>query len=177
MSITGLQVPGVRLPIKAGSTETYLHALFCSRQKTIYPDGQGREGDPDEGKEADERDAGVLEKERKGRERCTEEGAEGGSRSGQNRGGEEGGGQASEEARVPDQPDRVVQSLRRKQAEECAQTLRFLLKMADNPLASEIEGEDASIEAPAGAHLEDVDPDTLRDVDFDDGKPLFSYDL
>ena len=46
--------------------------------------------------------------------------------------------------------------------------------MADSPLASEIEGEGAATEAPAGAHLEDVDPNSLQEVDFDDGKLPFS---
>jgi len=49
-------------------------------------------------------------------------------------------------------------------------SLRFLLDVADNSSASEIEGEDASTDAPAGAHLEDVDPNVLQDIDFDDGR-------
>jgi len=49
-------------------------------------------------------------------------------------------------------------------------SLRFLLDVADNSSASEIEGEDASADAPAGAHLEDVDPNVLQDIDFDDGR-------
>jgi len=79
MDIIGLQVPGLRLPIKAGSTQTYLPTLFCPRQTAIHPNGQGREGDPDEGEETDAGDDGVLEEERKGGKGREEEGAEGGS--------------------------------------------------------------------------------------------------
>ena len=52
--------------------------------------------------------------------------------------------------------------------------LRFLLDVTDNFPASEIEGEGASAELPAGAHLEDVDPNSLQDINFDDGGLLFS---
>jgi hypothetical protein len=46
--------------------------------------------------------------------------------------------------------------------------------LTDGPSASEIEGEGAPIDVPAGAHLEDVDPNVLQDIDFDDGKfPIF----
>ena len=38
--------------------------------------------------------------------------------------------------------------------------------------ASEIEGEGASTEVPAGAHLEDADPGALQDINFDDGELL-----
>lgn len=44
--------------------------------------------------------------------------------------------------------------------------------MTDDFPASEIEGEGASIELPAGAHLEDVDPNSLQDINFDDGALL-----
>ena len=37
-------------------------------------------------------------------------------------------------------------------------------------IAAEVEGETAEAEAPAGANLEDVDPNALLDIDFDDGK-------
>lgn len=116
--IIGVQVSSVRLPIKTGSTQTYIHALFCSRKTAVHPDGQGREGDPDEGEETDEGNDGVLEEERKGGEGREEEGAERGSRSGQSRGGEEGGSQAGKEAGVLDQSDRAIQPLRREQTQE-----------------------------------------------------------
>lgn len=62
-SIIGVQVSGVRLPIKTEPTQTHLHALFRSRKTAVHPDGQGREGDPDEGQETDEGNDGVLEEE------------------------------------------------------------------------------------------------------------------
>ena len=52
--------------------------------------------------------------------------------------------------------------------------LRFLFDMTNGSSASEIEGEDGSAEAPAGAHLEDVDPNSLLDINFDDGRLSFS---
>ena len=44
--------------------------------------------------------------------------------------------------------------------------------MTNNPSASEIEGVDASTDVPAGAHLEDTDPSSLQELNFDDGKLL-----
>lgn len=38
MDIAGLQVPSLWLPVKTGSTQTHLHALFRSSQTTVYPD-------------------------------------------------------------------------------------------------------------------------------------------
>ena len=37
-------------------------------------------------------------------------------------------------------------------------------------LATEIEGESESLPVPAGAQLADVDPTSLPDIDFDNGK-------
>ena len=39
-------------------------------------------------------------------------------------------------------------------------------------IATEIEGESESLPIPAGAQLADVDPISLPDIDFDNGKPL-----
>ena len=47
--------------------------------------------------------------------------------------------------------------------------------MTDKFSASEIEGEDTSTDVPAGAHLEDVDPDALQDINFDDGELLIIF--
>jgi len=47
--------------------------------------------------------------------------------------------------------------------------------VTDNLSASEIEGEDASTDVPAGAHLEDVDLDVLQDINFDDGELLIIF--
>jgi hypothetical protein len=37
-------------------------------------------------------------------------------------------------------------------------------------IATEIEGESESLPVPAGAQLADVDPTSLTDIDFDNGK-------
>jgi len=50
----------------------------------------------------------------------------------------------------------------------------ILSDVADTFLASEMEGEDASTDVPAGAHLEDVDPSVLQEINFDDGRSLSS---
>lgn len=63
IGIIGVQVPGLRLPIKTEPTQTYLHALLSSRKTAVHPNGQGRQGDPDEGEEAHEGNDGVLEEE------------------------------------------------------------------------------------------------------------------
>ena len=48
--------------------------------------------------------------------------------------------------------------------------VRMLLSVVFCVIAAEVEGETAEAEAPAGANLEDVDPNALLDIDFDDGK-------
>lgn len=75
ISITGLQVPGLWLPIKTKPTQTYLPSVFRPRQAAVYTNGQGWEGDPDEGEETHEGNDGVLEEERKRGEGRKEEGA------------------------------------------------------------------------------------------------------
>jgi hypothetical protein len=37
-----------------------------------------------------------------------------------------------------------------------------------HPVAAEVEGESDTMNAPVGAELEDVDPTTLTDINFDD---------
>ncbi|KAF9787052.1 DNA ATP-dependent helicase [Thelephora terrestris] len=72
--------------------------------------------------------------------------------------------------------DRAKVEEEKREAARQARKLEFLISQTElyshfvgNKLkTSEIEGEDASTEVPAGAHLEDVDPRALQDVDFDD---------
>ena len=51
------------------------------------------------------------------------------------------------------------------------------LTLIDSSSASEIEGEGTSTDAPAGAHLEDVDPSALQEINFDDGRFLSLCEL
>lgn len=72
--------------------------------------------------------------------------------------------------------DRAKIEEEKREAARQARKLEFLISQTElyshfvgNKLkTSEIEGEDASTEAPAGAHLEDVDPSALQDIDFDE---------
>ena len=43
--------------------------------------------------------------------------------------------------------------------------------------ATELEGDAEGLPVPAGVDVGDVDPDTLRDIDFDDGRISSSFVL